>query len=596
MTFFELTRGFRRYYALSLTALAAAIFFAYLPPLVTRAMIDGVLNPEEAGSQSSQWIVDQLGGASYVSNHLWMPTLLIAMLATCSAGFMYLKGRWAAFASEGIIRHIRLQLYDRLQHLTCNYHDQAETGDLVQRSTSDVDTLRQFLAVQAVEVGRALLLLMTVIPLMLFLDARMAWLSLAAAPFIVSFCIVFFLKIKPTFKSMDEAEGRMTTVLQENLTGVRVVRAFARQDFEREKLGERAAEFRDKHFRLIQLLSIYWPLSDIMVFAQLSLVLLSGAYWVSTGSLTVGTMVAFMLIVSMYVWPMRHMGRILADLGKAVVAFQRIREVLTQEPESNPGKAVEKESANGQPNGGAMAIEAKGLTFAYGDDQPVVRDVSFRLDPGETLAIMGPSGAGKSTLSRLLLRFYDGYDGSFLVNGSELRDIERKELRSQISVIMQEPFLYSKTLYDNVQVGRANAAEDDVHQATRSAEIHQSILEFKEGYETLVGERGVTLSGGQRQRVALARALLQQPGLLILDDALSAVDTETEANILGQLRGREEQPTTIIIAHRVSTLRHADKILVLEEGRAKQLGTHQELLASDGPYRNLWRLQGKSDG
>ena len=589
MTFLELSRGFRRYYALSLGALALAIFFAYLPPLVTRATIDEVLANRGASVESTNWLIQQMGGPRYVADHLWIPTILIACLAALSATFMYLKGRWAAFASEGMIRQIRHQLYNHLQHLTCKYHDEAETGDLVQRCSSDVDTLRQFLAVQAVEVGRATLLLLTVIPLMVMLDWRMALLSIAGAPFIIGFCIVFFLKIKPTFQKMDEAEGEMTTVLQENLTGVRVVRAFARQDFERDKLGVRAAEFRDRHFRLIQLLSVFWPLSDVMVFTQLCVVLLSGAHWAANGSLSIGTLVAFMLIVSMYVWPMRHMGRILADLGKAVVAFGRIREVLSEAPETNPGVEKEKEDVHQ-----GMAIEAKSLTFAYEEDQPVLQDISFRLEPGETLAVMGPSGSGKSTLSHLLLRFYDGYDGSLQVDGEELSSIERKRLRSRISVIMQEPFLYSKTLYQNVQLGRGSANEDEVHEATRCAQIHESILEFDEAYETLVGERGVTLSGGQRQRVALARALLQRPGLLILDDALSAVDTETETNILGELGDREEQPTTIIIAHRVSTLRHADKILVLEEGQAQQLGKHDDLLAQEGPYKRLWQLQGES--
>jgi ATP-binding cassette subfamily B protein len=488
-------------------------------------------------------------------------------------------------ASESICRRLRDRLYDQLQHLPCSYHDDAETGDLVQRCTSDVETIRMFLSMEVVEIGRGAILLLAGIPILLALHPRLAAASLATVPVIVAFASVFFLMIRRTFKRMDESEGEMTTMLQENLTGIRVVRAFARQDFEREKFAVRNAAYRDRWFGVIRTLGWYWPCSDVLCITQLGVVLIYGASLIERGELSVGQFYFFFECVNTFLWPVRHMGRILADLGKATVSIDRTQAILDAPREAAP------EAPSGPPERVRGGVEFENLSFSHGAGAAVLDNVSFRVEPGQMLAILGPSGSGKSTLVNLLLRLYDYRDGSIRVDGVELIALDRKYVRSQIGVVMQEPFLYSKSLRENIKLGRSAAHDEEMLEVAASACIHEAIASFEHGYDTVVGERGVTLSGGQRQRVAIARALLKEPAILILDDALSAVDTRTESMILAALRRRRGRHTTLVIAHRLSTLKEADNIIVLEGGRIVQAGSHDALIARDGLYRRLWHIQ-----
>ncbi len=509
-------------------------------------------------------------------------------------------------------RRMRDRLYDHLQHLPCTYHDKVETGDLVQRCTSDVETVRSFLSMQIVEIARAVIMLIVVIPIMCWLSGRMTLVALSVIPVICLFSAIFFARVKYAFKLSDEAEGAMTTVLQENLTGIRVVRAFARQDFECDKFAGRNAAYRDRTFELIRLMAWYWSSGDFLCHLQNGLVLIVGGMWLAGGKLSVGTLFAFMAYVNMLLWPIRQMGRILSDLGKTLVSLQRIHEILQQPREvllqvapaghadDNGHLAAAHEgdghiSADGHaqaadPDRLAGHIVVKDLSFGYGE-KPVLDGISFEVKPGSTLAFLGPSGCGKSTLMHLLLRLYDYSHGSITLDGREIRDLDRKALRRQIGSVMQEPFLYSKSLRDNIRMGVPHAADEAITRAAQAACIHDSIEQFEGKYDTLVGERGVTLSGGQRQRVALARAILKDPPILILDDALSAVDTRTESLILEALRRRHGRHTTLVIAHRLSTLMQADSILVLERGRIVQSGTHAGLLAQEGLYQRLWKIQ-----
>jgi ATP-binding cassette subfamily B protein len=363
-----------------------------------------------------------------------------------------------------------------------------------------------------------------------------------------------------------------------------VVRAFARQDFEQEKFRGRNDAHRVLDYKLYAVLSWFWSASDQMCFLQKAIVFILGGYWLAVGSLEIGTYYFFIAAVSMYVWPVRMMGRLLSELGKAVVAADRIHEILESPPEVVTG-------TDAPPNvGRAGRIEFDGVTFAHGQT-PVLLDVQFDLAAGRTLAVVGPSGSGKSTIINLLLRFYDPDQGVVRVDGVDITTLDRQLHRARMAVVMQDPFLYSRTIHDNIVLSRRGATKEEVQLATRVACIHDSILEFDEGYETVVGERGVTLSGGQRQRVAIARALLKQPDILVLDDALSAVDTRTERLILEAMRDRRGKQTTIVIAHRLSTLTAADDIIVLDHGRIIQRGTHETLIAETGMYSRLWEIQ-----
>jgi ATP-binding cassette subfamily B protein len=522
-----------------------------------------------------------------VRDFLFVCGALSVLSAALSGMFLYLNGRLAARASEAITRRLRDELFRRLQRLQASFYDTTDTGDLVQRCSSDVETVRTFLAADVVEIGRAVLLLVCVTPVLFWMDVTLAWIALALMPVIIAFALIFFRKVKQQFEAADVAEAELTGVLQENLTGVRVVRAFARQDHEIERFGARNAKFRDLSARLARLMGVYWGASDFVCVAQYGLVLFFGAMRVMHGQITLGTLFAFVTYETMVTWPVRQIGRVLADSGKAVVSLQRLGEILLALEESSE-PTPETERAQG-------AISFDHVTFGYNAREPVLQDVHVQIRAGETLAIIGAPGSGKTSLVRLLLRLYSPQSGAIRVDGQEISQLSRAWLRRQIGVVMQDPFLYSRTIRENLRVGRSDASDTLLTHAAQDAALHTAIERFEHGYDTLIGERGVTLSGGQRQRLALARALLREPPILVLDDSLSAVDTGTEAHILRALRARKGRHTTLIIAHRLSSVMHADRILVLERGRCVQLGDHENLAQVEGPYRRLLDIQHELD-
>ncbi|MET0384335.1 MAG: ABC transporter ATP-binding protein [Polyangiales bacterium] len=585
-----ITRGQRRRYlgVALLTSAANGLMFG--TPLVARHAIDVVV--ERDVGKAATWLTEParwlgLTLTSSITRYLVWSGLAIVLLTAIGGYFQYLRGLSAGIASESIARDLRNELYRRLHHLRAQFYDTADTGDLVQRCSSDVDTLRVFLSGDVVEIARVVLLLVIVTPILFAMDTGLAWASLVLMPAIIIFAYVFFKQVKKVFEATDEAEAAMTAVLQESLTGIRVVRAFARQDFEISKFAAKNAQFRDHNFRLMRLLGLFWSTSDCLCLLQIGIVLMTGAIWATQGRITVGTLFAFMTCEALVVFPIRQIGRVLTESGKAVVALGRVNEIL-----SSPEETLEPIPARTRADG---ELRLEHVTFGYDPARPVIRDLSLHVRAGETLAIVGAPGSGKTTLIRLLLRLYAHGEGAIRIDGQDITTASRQWLRRQIGVVLQDPFLYSRTVQDNLLVGQPGASRDVIEQATRDAALHDAIERFTDGYQTLVGERGVTLSGGQRQRLALARALIKDPPILVLDDSLSAVDTRTEAHILGALRARRGRHTTLVIAHRLSSVANADRILVLEHGRAVQLGDHATLSQIDGPYRRLVQIQGDLD-
>ncbi len=577
-------KGKRLLYFGAIISIGFATMFSFLSPLIIRLTIDSIIGGKEINAPIMIInMIEKIGGTGMLARNLWICGLALILLSVLNGIFTYFRGKWSAVASESTARGIRNNLYDHLQHVTYDYHVKAETGDLIQRCTSDVETVRAFLATQFVEIGRALFMISMASIIMLSMDVRMTMVAMIVVPIIFAFAVIFFMKVKKAFKESDEAEGRLSTVLQENLTGVRVVRAFARQDYEIDKFDAKNAEYRDLTYKLLKLLATYWSFSDMLCMLQIGTVLVFGSYWTSIGNMSLGTLIVFTTYEGMLLWPIRQMGRILTDLGKTIVSLKRIEEILEQ-PLEEASESDQKPKIKG-------TIEFKNVTFGYNENKPILKNVSFKVNAGQTVAILGPTGSGKTSLVHLLPRLYDFQSGSITIDGIDIRNIEKKWLRKHIGIVLQEPFLYSKSIIENIGLAKENAVEAEIYRAAQTASVHNVIEEFEKGYDTLVGERGVTLSGGQKQRVAIARTLILDCPVLVFDDSLSAVDTETDTAIRKALKHGDKKATTFIISHRITTLSEADFIVVLDEGEVVQIGTHNELINSPGLYQRIWSIQ-----
>ena len=583
-----ITRGQRTRYSLALIAMGMASVFTIVAPLVGMYALDVVVYQDfSLGTNVLVSLTRELSGSDSFTWYLWLSAAAGVVLTLLAGVFSFLKSRWAAIASEALAQRLRDELFGHLHRLPAAFFDNADSGDLVQRCTSDVETIRVFLQAHVVEIGRAVLLLFAMLPVLFWRDYRLAWLSICLMPLLGVGAFVFFRRIKTLFEITDASEGALTAVLKENLTGIRVVRAFARHDFERDRFSGRNKAFRDNYYRLNKVMAIYWCASDFVATCQIGIVLIAGGVFLVEGSLTVGELFVFISQVSMVIWPIRHLGRVLTDSGKAVVALGRVDHIL-----NSPEESVEPTPATGRGRG---AITVTNLDFSYPNGQSILRNMSLSVAPGETVALVGPPGCGKTTFIRVLLRFYPYQRGQIKIDDLEINETDREWIRTQIGVVLQDPFLYAQTIDSNLRVGRPAAPHEDLLQASQDASLHESISKFANGYDTMVGERGVTLSGGQRQRVALARALLKDPPILVLDDSLSAVDTDTEHRILTALEQRRGRRTTLIVAHRLTTVRNADRILVMDNGCIIQQGSHQQLAEEQGPYRRLCEIQGALD-
>ncbi|MBP9502977.1 MAG: ABC transporter ATP-binding protein, partial [Candidatus Promineofilum sp.] len=507
------------------------------------------------------------------------------LLALFQGLFTFMGGRWAAKTSESVIRRLRDYLYDHVQRLSFAYHDKTPTGDLIQRSTSDVDTLRRFLGEESVGLGRIVFLFIVNFAALLTLNVRLAFISVVVVPVIVLISVFFFKKIGERYEVFQEEEAKLSTTLQENLSGVRVVRAFARQDFEQDKFEVTNRGRYLSGRRLLILHAVYWPTTDLIVGVQLVIGYAVGAMMAINGQITVGTFMAYMGMLTWIMWPIRNIGRLIVQMSMALVSFDRVAEIIRVDREPM-------DQGTHRPEGRLRGeIAFNDVRFAYDEDMAVLNGINFHVGAGQTVALIGSTGSGKSSLVSLLPRFYE-YEGSITIDGVELRDYPRRYLREQIGIVLQEAFLFSRSIRENITYGvRREVSDEELFRATKAAAVHDVILSFPDGYETTVGEKGVTLSGGQKQRTTLARTLLKDPAILILDDATSAVDSETEAFIREALAELIPGRTTFIIAHRIQTVMNADTILVFDKGRIVQSGTHDELLAQPGMYRRIYDLQ-----
>ena len=568
----RLLTGFRAAYSVAAISLGLAAASRSAVYLLLAYFVDDVLGTQDFGPRVP------LVALSFVG------------LALVQGVFTYLSGQLAGKTAESVAQRLRNYMYDHIQRLSFVYHDKTRTGELIQRATSDIDAIRRFFATEAIGFGRISMLFLVNFAALITINTRLALLSVIVVPITLPMSYFFFKRISDAYEKFQEQDAVLSSVLQENLSGVRVVKAFARQEYEQDKFETENWEKFQLGRKLLLLHSYFWPTSDILTGAQMIFGFYTGAVMAINGVISLGDFLAYAGMLVWIIWPIRNLGRIIVQMSTGLVSFSRVVDVVKEDREPLD---LGDYAPEGAPEG---MIEFDHVSFQYEDETPVLKDVSFKCEPGQMVALLGSTGSGKTTLVNLLPRFYEYSQGSILLDGVELNRYPRYYLRQHIGIVQQEPFLFSRTIRENIRysVGRT-VSDEEIEAAAKAAAIHDVILTFPNGYDTLVGERGVTLSGGQKQRVTLARTLLKNPRILILDDATSSVDTETEAAIRNALGGLMEQRTTFLIAHRIQSVMKADLILVFDEGRVVQQGTHDQLLRQKGIYRQVFDIQTQID-
>ena len=579
--------GYKLIYFLGMLSILISQLFTTITPLVLQTTIDNIIGDKPIESSFVENTIAYLGGKDYLRNNLWIIGIIIISIAMFRGLFLLLRSTMASKTAESTAKRMRDNLYDHIQRLPYEYHVKAETGDLIQRCTSDVDTIRRFLAIQLVEVSGSLFMLGFILTIIFRINIKMALISILVLPFTFLFAFIFFSRVKKSFEASDEAEAKMTTTLQENLTGIRVVKAFARQKYEVEKFDEKNKDYQNLTYKFLKELATYWGISDFFSLGQVGLVVIFGGILTYRGELSLGSYVAFISYINMLVWPVRQLGRMLTDMGKAFVSLERIDEIL-KEPIEILFENNEKPEIKGN-------IEFNNVSFQYEKNKPVLNNISFKVKAGETLALIGPTGSGKSSLVHLLARLYEYNEGSIKIDGIELNTIDKGWIRKNVGLVLQEPFLYAKTIRENIKLANPSLKDEKVVNAAKVASIHEDIKSFEKGYDTFVGERGVSLSGGQKQRMSIARTIINDCPIVIFDDSLSAVDTETDISIRKALKNRKNKATTIIISHRISTVAEADQILVIDKGKIVQRGSHDELISQEGLYKRVYNIQSSLD-
>jgi len=487
--------------------------------------------------------------------------------------------------SETLVKTMRDTLYRHIERLPFQWHMQNHTGDIIQRCTSDIDTTRNFISEQLTNLIRIGIMLALSVVFMLGMNVSLTLIAMAPLPVIVWYSLFFHKKFRKGFQECDENEGKLSAMVQENLTGVRVVRAFGRERYERDRFGKQNSFYTSLWVKLGKLMAFFWCSADILSGVQIMLVVVFGVLFCLNRGMTAGEFIAFVSYNGMLVWPVRQLGRMISEMSKAGVGIDRIGYIMDAEEEKDAPDAKD------APMDGDIRFEH--VSFSYEGSPEMLHDINLTIPAGTTLGILGGTGSGKSTMMYLLDRLYvlpeDG--GRITIGGTDIRKIRLEHLRRNIGIVLQEPFLFSRTLRENLAITAPDLEEEELRTAAQAACLDETIQSFTRGYDTAVGERGVTLSGGQKQRAAIARMLTRPTPIMIFDDSLSAVDTETDAKIRKELEKRFGSATIILISHRITTLSKADQVLVLDHGRVAQLGTPAELSRQDGLYREIEQIQ-----
>ncbi len=585
LRFYPFTKGFRGNLLLAMFTVIIANIASFLTPQVIRVTVDSVINdqPFSLPGFVLSWI-DSFGGREALRSHIIICAAAALLFAVINGVANFVSRMNLAKGCEGAVESLRNTLFGHIQRLPYAWHNSHQTGDIIQRCTQDVELIRRFVNEQLMTVIHTLLAIAISLSLMFTMNVQLSLVVLCFIPLVLGYSMIFFVLVGKKFDQADRTEGELTALVQENLTGVRVVRAFGRERFEIERFNKKNQEFADLWSHLGRILGVDWGLGEMFAGLQALVIMVIGVFFVERGSITEGEFLAFTAYNSMLAWPVAQLGRVLSELSKTSISSTRLFDILDAAEETDC------EHPRTPPMDGDIVFDH--VSFGYGSEPGVLKDVSFTIKAGTTFGILGATGSGKSTLMYLLDRLYELPEGQgrITVGGADIRDIKLSHLRHGIGMVLQEPFLFSKTFRESIADGARRSDLETVRKYARMAVIDDAIERFAQGYDTPIGERGVTISGGQKQRVAIARMLMQDTPIKVFDDSLSAVDMETDAKIRQSIK-ENVHGTTILIAHRITTLMNADQILVLEKGKVAQMGTHQELIAQDGIYKRIYDMQ-----
>ncbi|MGI6392261.1 MAG: ABC transporter ATP-binding protein [Candidatus Izemoplasmatales bacterium] len=574
---------------ISLILLAIITYLRSIIPLFGQYIIDVILKYSDEGSTLPMFL-QELISADTQAKQLLLAAIVLVGVELFRSILIFLRRTSAGFFAESVAYDLRNNLYRKLQNLDHSFHAHAETGDIIQRVTTDVEAYKRFISDQIVEVLRLLLVVGFAIWQMAKFNVSLMLISLIISPVLFVVAIFYFRKVKKLFEAVESNEAKMTTHVQENVSGARVVKAFANEKFEIDKFEDLNRKFTDSDFRLAKRAALFWSVTDVICFAQFCVIAVAGIVFTVKGNISIGVYTAFLAYSGNIIWPMRRLGRLVSEFSKATVAVSRLDDILHREDEYQLSNGTLTPDIKGD-------VRFEGVSFKFSDSNyHQLENINFSVKRGETVAIIGKTGSGKSTLMKLLVRLLDYQDGSIFIDDVLLSEIEKHHLRQNVGFILQEPFLFSKTVAENI--GIVDHKQNDisrVQEVAKIAHVHQDIVHFEKGYETLVGERGITLSGGQKQRVAIARMLLKPKPILIFDDSLSAVDTETDIQIRNALKREWKDSTVFIITHRITTAKEANRIFVLDHGRIVESGSHKELIKRKGLYRSIWEIQSRID-
>lgn len=571
-------KGSSLFFIVSVAASFLVNLCAVILPQIISFVIDSVLGSVSAEGFTLS-IANLFGGVEYIRSNIWLIAPVLAVIASLTALFKFIDTYFNAKANQTMMQRMRSELFSHIQRLPMSWQSQHPTGDTIQRCTSDLTTISNFVASQMATFLQMVAIITFSLIFMFLMHTTLAIIATAFIPVQVAVSVIYFKHTHKKFRECDENEGILSAYAQENLTGVRVVRAFGRERYERDKFEKHNRYYTGLWIRVGKTMSLFWSGSEMWSFLQAIAIISCGTVFCVQGSLHIGQLVAFISYNTLLMGPVEQIGRVIANMSRVGVALGRIGEIMTSQQE----ELGEDEQLSGD-------IEFKDVSFDYGDGKPVLKNVSFTVHEGESLGILGSTGSGKSTVIALLLRLYPVSDGGIYIGGRNINDIALTALRRHIGAVLQEGYLYSGTIAENIAMATSSANMEQIEAAARSACIDESVKNFSQGYETVVGERGVTLSGGQKQRVSIARTLLRKTPVVAFDDSLSAVDAETDAEIrknLALLKGR----TVITVSHRVATIMHSDNIIVMNGGEISESGTHDELMEKDGDYKRIYRLQ-----